>query len=170
MIASRVIEGNRFRLAGNCAVTYSRGGGGVYITPFLDHDNVTPTAIASASALFKSTCAHTKLRYIPRPRARHHPLPPSPQPSFSLQYTRSSLQCAVLLFIVLHYGARARALYPLCVINTRSGELTRDTATERRERRGRKDPGRAQRVENWKTDMHISRTRIYRIFREFYTM
>lgn len=60
-----------------------------YIATFLDRDNVMPVAIASASALFKSTCA---LSYdASRPRA-------------SLIHRRS-LQCAVLLFIVLYYGA-----------------------------------------------------------------
>lgn len=77
-----------------------------YITTFLDRDNVTPVAIASASALFKTTCAQSY--DASRPRA-------------SLIYRRS-LQYAVLLFIVLHYSA----LYPSCVINTRIAyELTR---------------------------------------------
>lgn len=77
-----------------------------YITMFLDRDNVTPVAIASASALFKSTCAQSYDASRPRASLVH----------------RRSLQCAVLLFIVLHYSA----LYPSCVINTWIGyELTR---------------------------------------------
>lgn len=44
-----------------------------YITTFLERDNVTPTAIASASALFKSTCAQSY--DAARPRA------PSPPPA-----------------------------------------------------------------------------------------
>lgn len=87
-----------------------------YITMFLDRDNVTPTAIASASALFKSTCAQSY---------------DASRPRTSLIYRRS-LQYAVLLFIVLHYSA----LYPSCVINTWIAyELTRNHINGEEKRR-----------------------------------
>lgn len=91
----------------------------VYITTFLDRDNVTPAAIASASALFKSTCAQSydASRGLGRPR-----------------YT-AALYNAAYYYLLYYITAR---LYPLCVINTRIGELTRRhiSAEKRREKDG----------------------------------
>lgn len=93
---------------------------------FLDRDNVTPAAIASASALFKSICAQSY--DVSRPRA-------SP--------ALYNAACYYLLYYIT-------ALYPLCVINTRIGELTH------RHIRGEKRREKDGVIDELKTDTHFA--------------
>lgn len=83
---------------------------GAFITLCLDRDNATLAAYRIGECIIQKYLRAQSRRYIPRPigrpRAARICIPP-----------RRSLQCAVLLFIVLHYGT----LYPSCVINTRTG-------------------------------------------------